>query len=314
MWSTMLGGLFGKLVRPQAEKPWEDRSLSPEERLESYKAFLLERVNEVKQAFESAQSGAERESIRDSYEKTVKPLHERLEGMTPEEFCRWQDTLHIELPGKNFLGAEAWRSQGIDVGPVPPIPASITKALVNSDCPLHPGEKIRDTHLLVLVPKTVNGEPYTALKLDELCAKRKGSGGKLIDGAYSSWKGQDWAKAPQAESEWVLIPKSDPDRGKVSSDKHFRGKNIAGQEKVHTDHYREYREVKTLELMTAALLYDLVNKERLLPDYLRCVEPNASGGRVCVGLFYAPGLGVSDAYDVYGNDNFGRALARKLKT
>lgn len=301
-----------ELVRPQAEKPWEDRSLSPEVRLESYKAFLLERVNEVKEAFESAQSGAERESIRDSYEKTVKPLHERLEGMTPEEFCRWQDTLHIELLGRNFLGAEAWRSQGIDVGPVPPIPQAITPELLNLECPLHPGEKIKDTHILVLVPKTVNGEPYTALKLDELCAKRKGSGEKLIYDGYSGWKGQDWAKAPQAESEWVLIPKSDPDRGKVSSDKHFRGKDIAEQQKVHTDHYREYREVKTLELMTAALLYDLVNKERLLPNYLRCVEPNASGGRVCVGCFNANGLEVFDDVGAYDLDNIGRALARKV--
>jgi hypothetical protein len=42
--------------------------------------------------------------------------------------------------------------------------------------------------------------------------------------------------------------------------------------------------------MTAALLHDLVNRERLLPDYLRCQEKNASGGRVCVGGFLALGL------------------------
>jgi hypothetical protein len=167
----------------------------------------------------------------------------------------------------------------------------------------------------MLVPKTVNGEPYTALKLDELCAKRKGSGDKLIDDRASTWKGLDWAKASQATSKWVLIPKSDPDPDKVLALKHFRNKNIAGQQKVHTDYYPEYREVKTLELMTAALLYDLVNKERLLPDYLRCEEPNPSGGRVCVGDFNAIGLGVFDAFDAsHGSDSIGRALARKLKT
>ena len=299
-----------ELVRPQAEKPWEDRSLSPKERLESYKAFLLERVNEVKQAFESAQSGAERESIRDSYEKTVKPLHERLEGMTPNEFCRWQD-LPRDLLGKNFLGAEAWSSQGIDVGPVPLVPEAITSELLNLECPLHPGEKIKDTHVLMLVPKTVNGEPYTALKLDELCAERKGSGDKLIYDRYDSWKSQEWASSPQAASEWVLIPKSDPDPKKVP-DRHFRIKSISQQEKVHEDHYGDYREAKAVELMTAVLLCYLVHKERLVPENLRCQEQNEFGGRVCVGRFSSFGLWIRVSYGDYPNEGTGLALAREL--
>jgi len=216
--------------------------------------------------------------------------------------------------GKNFLGPEEWKAQGIDVGEVPPIPTSITKKLLESECPLHPGEKIKDTHLLVLVPKTVNGEPYTALKLDELCSTRKGSGDALIFGDYVSWKAQPLASAPQSRSEWMLIPKSDPDPSKVSADKHFRSKNISAQEKVHEDHYPEYREVKTLELMTAVLLNDLVNGEPRMLDgdnYLRCEEPHTFGGRVCVGLFDADGLGVNAAYVDYVVDRIGRALARK---
>jgi hypothetical protein len=83
---------------------------------------------------------------------------------------------------------------------------------------------------------------------------------------------------------------------------------------VHEDYYPEYREVKTIELMTAVLLNDLVNGEpRMLEgwNYLRCIEPNASGGRVCVGIFHARGLKISDARDG-DSDNVGRALARKL--
>ena len=216
--------------------------------------------------------------------------------------------------GKNFLGPDEWKAQGIDVGAPPPIPSSITKALLNSECPLHPGQKIKDTHILMLVPKTVNGEPYTALKLDELCATRKGSGKALLDSNYKQWKEMSWASTPQPESEWVLLPKSDPDP-KVSPDKHFRSKDIAAQQKVHDKHYSEYREVKALEVMTMALLNDLVNGEPRILDgfnYLRCVEPNASGGRVCVGCFRADGLGVFDDFSVIGS--IGRALARKLKT
>jgi len=128
------------------------------------------------------------------------------------------------------------------------------------------------------------------------------------------WKENDWAGTAQVQSEWVLIPKSDPDPKNVPADKHFRSKDTAAQQTVHDTHYGEYREVKTLELMTAVLLDDLVNGEpRMLAgsNYLRCVEPNYSGGRVCVGFFDADGLRVRDGRVVNVNDNIGRALARK---
>jgi hypothetical protein len=272
---------------------------------------LLERVNTTTtdEEFNRLENAPETQRI-------MREL-EWLKSVTPTDFCKEMDRRHLprELLGKNFLGAEAWKSQGIDVGVEPSLPSTITDELLNSECPLHPGAKIKDTHILVLVPKTVNGEPYTALKLDELCATRKGSGDKLVyDGAdwATAWKGRDWASTAQVQSEWVLIPKSDPDPTKVPADKHFRIKTIAAQRKVHEEHYGDYREVKTLELMTAVLLYDLTNKERLVPDYLRCEEPNASGGRVCVGNFDALGLEVNDDGDVNGNGVIGRALARKL--
>ena len=217
--------------------------------------------------------------------------------------------------GKNFLGPAQWKEAfGVEVGAVPPIPNSITKELLISPCPIEPGKLIKETHILVLIPKRVGVEPYSALKLYELCSKSKVSGDKLIYDGDDSWKGQSWASTEQAASEWVLIPKGDPDPAKVATDKHFRSKDIAAQDKVHEKYYKEYREVKTLEVMTMALLYDLTHKERLLPDYVRCEEPNASGGRVCVGVFYANGLKVYDDRGGRGSDLIGRALARKLKT
>jgi hypothetical protein len=230
----------------------------------------------------------------------------------------------LDVLGPNFLGVAAWKKIGVDVGEAPPLPKSLTLELLNSECPLHPGEKIKDTHILVLVPKTVNGEPYTALKLDELCAQRKGSGDKLIFDGATAWKSQSWARAPQAQSEWVLIPKSGPDPermrekyGKKEGDKHhFLSKDIPAQQEVHNDHYKEYREVKAVELMTTVLLYDLTHKERLLNrEYLRCEEPNAFGGRVCVGAFLACGLEVRGGNVAFARVAYdaavGRALARK---
>jgi len=125
----------------------------------------------------------------------------------------------------------------------------------------------------------------------------------------SDWKETDLANAARVQSEWVLLPKSDPDP-EVSPDKHFRNKDIAAQQKVHKKYYGEYREAKTLELMTAVLLYDLNHNERLLPEcYLRCEEHR---GQVTVGPFDTEGLLVFYPHEDEPDEYIGRALARKL--
>ena len=295
---------------PAGERPWRDESLSAEQRFESYKELLREQSHGYLAALPKA-TGSELRQIREEVSELSKEIN-RITALTAQEFV---DTQVAKELGKNFLGAAQWKEAfGVKVGAVPPIPNSITKALLISDCPIEPGKLIKETHILVLIPKSVDGEPYSALKLDELCSKSKGSGNKLIYDGGSDLKGQSWASTEQAASEWVLIPKGDPDPAKVATDKHFRSKDIAAQDVVLRDHYKEYREVKTLEVMTMALLYDLTHKERLLPDYVRCEEANASGGRVCVGNFAAVGLVVVDDRDGFGDGYIGRALARKLKT
>ena len=326
----MFEGLVHKLARafgaslstPSAAtvEPWLDCKLPAEARLESYRSVIKAEGHDLLGRVEDKALSDEEFNRLENAPETQRIMRELewLKTVTPTDFCeemeRRCELIPRELLGKNFLGAEAWRKQGIDVGAEPALPATITEELLNSECPLHPGEKIKDTHLLVLVPKTVNGEPYTALKLDELCATRKGSGDSLIYDGFRSWKEQPWASQPQVQSEWVLIPKSDPDPEKVSADKHFRSKDIAAQLKVHETYYPEYREVKTVELMTAVLLNDLVNGDPRMLDrwyYLRCVEPNASGGRVCVGNFFASGLRVPAERGDLANGHIGRALARK---
>ena len=295
---------------PAGERPWEDESLSAEQRFESYKELLREQSHGYLAALPKA-TGSELRQIKEEVLELRNEI-KRITALTAQEFV---DTQVAKELGKNFLGAAEWmKGFNVDVGAVPPIPETITRKLLNTDCPIEPGKLIKETHILVLIPKSVDGEPYSALKLYELCSKSKGSGNKLIYDGGSDLKGQSWASTEQAASEWVLIPKGDPDPAKVATDKHFRSKDIAAQDMVHEKYYKEYREVKTLEVMTMALLYDLTHKERLLPDWLRCEEPNASGGRVCVGFFNASGLKVYVDNGGHVNAVIGRALARKLKT
>ena len=308
--------------------PWEDSNLSKQDRYDQYKEFLLSKVEALIAAYESGGLTADElvALANDPDNKEFLEEVNKLLNETPEQFCfRLDGGLHRELLGKNFLGAEEWkRGFNVDVGPVPPIPKWITKKLLEEECQLHPGEQVKDTHILVLVPKRVNGEAYSALKLGELCAGTKGSGDKLIFGGWEKWKKQHWAQAAQAESEWVLIPKSDPKPAKMEerypsdwAGRHFRSKSIAEQAEVHKHYEADYREARALEVMTAALLNDVVNGEPRILDgwnFLRCVEPNASGGRVEVGYFDADGLGVHVEIVDNDADCVGRSLARKSKS
>jgi hypothetical protein len=166
--------------------------------------------------------------------------------------------------GAHFLGTAEWKQGfGVNVGAPPPIPEYITYELLNSDCPLHPGNMIKDTHIFILIPKNVDNEPYTPLKLALLCNKHKGSGSSLICDKYNFdtwWKDERWASQSLTESEWVLIPKSDPVPTKVSEERHFRRKDWKEQLKVYEYYAADYRQGKALEVMSAAILDEVVNR------------------------------------------------------
>jgi hypothetical protein len=228
----------GSLIHPTNLKPWEDPSLAPVDRLTAYKEFVREKVLDIRVAIDRLGGDVSKTlEIRDAAEtKWWMDEAKWVVDVSAEDFCERIDRTDVrKVVGKNFLGAEEWEAQKIEVGEVPPIPSSITKALLTSPCPLHAKQLIKETHVLMLVPRTVNGEAYTALKLEELCATRKGSGDRLLHSGLERWKGQPWANLPQAQSEWVLLPKSDPD-STASPDKHFRSKKIAEQADVHRDH------------------------------------------------------------------------------
>ena len=336
----------GDLTSPEGGRPWEDQTLSSQERYDAYRSVITERCEALRESLKREGVTAEEKRVlaEDANNKALVAELRQLQSETAEEFCDRIDggpmkRLLKEVLGKNFLGASEWQ-QGFNVavGPVPPIPKWITKELLEGECELHPGQRVKDTHLLVLIPKTVaaisllrritglvlvpktaGGEPYSALKLGELCSKTKGSGARLISqkDLANKWKKESWANARQQESEWVLIPKSDPDPEKVSEDKHLRYRTISQQADVYKHYAAHYREAKALEVMTAALLNDVVNGEpRMLDGYncLRCVEPNASGGRVVVGEFNANGLWVDVDFAGQAYDFFGGALVRKSKT
>ena len=62
-----------------------------------------------------------------------------------------------------------------DIGEEPPLPPNIYEILA-SPCPFDPKKTVRETHILVLVPATVDGTPLTLNLLGKLVKKPKGGG------------------------------------------------------------------------------------------------------------------------------------------
>jgi len=76
-----------------------------------------------------------------------------------------------QLPAIAF-GKEKWAIYFGDVGVEPPLPPNIHEIL-QSPCPFFPGKKVGETHLLTLIPKTVNGKSLTLNSLGELVKSPK---------------------------------------------------------------------------------------------------------------------------------------------
>eukprot|EP00540_Astrosyne_radiata_P000297 CAMPEP_0116823504 /NCGR_PEP_ID=MMETSP0418-20121206/875_1 /TAXON_ID=1158023 /ORGANISM="Astrosyne radiata, Strain 13vi08-1A" /LENGTH=1063 /DNA_ID=CAMNT_0004451765 /DNA_START=1006 /DNA_END=4194 /DNA_ORIENTATION=- len=65
------------------------------------------------------------------------------------------------------FGASAWKEYIGDVGAEPPLPANIDEIL-DGPCPFWEGKRVRDTHILTMIPSHVNGQSFSLDLLGEL--------------------------------------------------------------------------------------------------------------------------------------------------
>lgn len=74
---------------------------------------------------------------------------------------------------RNYVfGKRKWEKYVGDLEAEPSLPSKIFEIL-QSPCPFWPGKRVLDTHLLVLVSKTVNEQPLTLRVVGELVQKPK---------------------------------------------------------------------------------------------------------------------------------------------
>ncbi|MCU0317965.1 MAG: hypothetical protein MUC61_01310, partial [Amoebophilaceae bacterium] len=102
------------------------------------------------------------------------------------------------------FGAEEWSRYFGEVEASPPLPSHIVDTL-NGPCPFWPGRAVKDTHLLVLIPATVAGEPFNFNLLGTLIQHPKGGGYPTEYRYYDSDIQEQFGMQSPEGSYWVLM-------------------------------------------------------------------------------------------------------------
>ncbi len=217
-----------------------------------------------------------------------------------------------EILGDHLIGPEAYKKVfGVtDLGEIPPIPAHITKQLLNKSCRLiNYRSFVADTHCLVFIPGKIDGEPFTVMKLAAIAESAGATLGRPRMFCDTSWLADEtFANTPKEKGEWVLVPTLDLP--------HSRHRTYSQQE-MELRSYSDYRVASALELATALIMNDLISmpsREQTGPYYNNfgcCSDATKFGGRVGVGVLDADGLDINFAGEDDRYHDLGLAIVRK---
>jgi hypothetical protein len=191
------------------------------------------------------------------------------------------------------FGAKEWAHYFGEVGEAPDLPRDID-TILSSTCPFWPEKEVGHTHLLVLIPATVDGAPFTLSLLEELIQRPKNYGHKTNCVSQSQTKVAFRKSAPGC-SYWLLMTR-DVLEGS-------RGRAYAAQSalvaRYTSSDGRPYEVPGVLEAATSILMYHTRTRKRLFGDdpgtMTRCQEVE-DGNHFVVGGFGSSGLFVG-GYD-----------------
>nr|MCU0318380.1 hypothetical protein [Amoebophilaceae bacterium] len=204
------------------------------------------------------------------------------------------------------FGEKQWEQYFGKVGTAPRLPIEIGEVL-SSPCPFCPDQQVKDTHLLVLIPSTVNDKPFSLNLLGELIRKPK-AGNYRTKYRYYDRGVQDVLGNKQSfnHSYWVLIT-----RDVLPSS---RKKRYGDQKGLIAGHVH-YDVPYALEAATAALLhYARTGKPLYTADpwtYTRC-QDLVDNYPTVVGGFNGSGLSVSYDFSDDSVDRYGVAGCRRF--
>ncbi len=285
-------------LQKQAEDARLQKTVSEEDRLQREKEEA-----KLRRAYENRLAAAEQEqrSAREEYEQRFKEQETRqlqkeselqaklteLEGKAKEakeaeEHARREEALRRRqsaLPEEAF-GAKAWKEYfGVKVDDEPALPRNI-EAILNKKAPFTlehetSPQRIRDNHVLFLVPSQVNGEPLSLNKLGEL-SKHYFPGNEEGYRHYDSTVRSQFGGKTPSKSYWCLLTRT------VLSGS--RSKNYSDQKALLSQYSRQgYGLPSGLEASTGIMVHYARSRERLYGDaprtYTRCAAEELVGGK-----------------------------------
>jgi hypothetical protein len=224
-------------------------------------------------------------------------------------------TKFIENASKGIIrdarrfGKAQWERDFGDVGDEPALRDDIDEIL-NSPCPFSGDDntKVKDTHMLVLIPATVGGEALTLNKLEQLIQNPKEGHKTNYRGYEGSWTKDEHGSVKVGRSHWVLMTKDvlPGSRNKTYDEQKVLVQQYAGQDYVVPD---------AIEAAVCILMEFVASGEYLYSHHepitrTRCAQTVQDRYPVIVGGFGFDGLRVSDDY--FHGDTCGIAALRKF--
>jgi hypothetical protein len=205
------------------------------------------------------------------------------------------------------FGEKEWKDYFGDVGPVPNLPSDMG-TILGSPCPFWPEKKVRDTHLLMLIPATVDGAPFTLNLLEELIQRLKNGEHQTEYKYYADGIKAQFGERSPDHSYWLLMTREVLEGS--------RGERYADQRALVASYAKKtgqpYEIPSALEAATAILLHHSRKGKQLFRDspwtYTRCRELVDDKYPILVGGFEPSGLFVD--YGCYG-DYVGVVCCRK---
>lgn len=195
-------------------------------------------------------------------------------------------------------GKKDWHARGVDVGHVPPLPKALLEAL-NKPCPIaKDGTKMIDTHVILWMPPTLNGEPMTVDNLEKMATSDAFGKNKMkYESCDSRIRGDAVINQPLKQGYWVALYKR-PVAG---------GKSFVEQKEYIEEKCPGYQIPKTLEVITAcAMDYGCLGdkKEHIFDTghdvrYSRC-EEQIQSSQVVVGGLSSSGVRIAVPYGNFG--------------
>ena len=195
------------------------------------------------------------------------------------------------------FGKADWEKYFGDIGVEPPLPANIEEIL-NEPCSFWPIKKVKATHLLVLIPNTVDGNPFTLNYLGELIQKPKS--GHSIKYMHYNIGAKKAVGDKSYPSHWVLMT-----RDIILGSRGMGCKECSDMFAKHRDKTGIHYELPHLLESTASILMHYVKTgERLYSDdpwtYVYSKDVDKGYCPLVVGGFAPGGICVDYCHISYG--------------